>query len=87
MKPPMTNDIRYRDEFAWACACTDGSPHPFIHENSVRTNRRDAQACLGEAWRHEGETVEQGWKRAYRRGWRCIRVLISPAFAEKPHDE
>lgn len=74
----------YQDEFAWACACTQGSPYPFIHENSVRRTRCESQCTLGAVWAREGETFMQGWKRAYRRGWRCIRVKISPAFGANP---
>lgn len=65
-------------ETAWAGFCTDGHPYPFINIYSVRATRREAQAHIGNAWRREGETVEQGWKRAYRNGWRAIRVEVRP---------
>lgn len=79
--------MQFPEEFAWACACIAGMPHPFIHENSIRSSRADAQSCLGRAWMREGETLRQGWKRAYRNGWRCIRVRVSPAFQEPHHAE
>lgn len=70
----------YREEYAWACACVDGNPRPFIHSSSIRPRRSDAQAYVAGAWRRDGETLRQSWKRAYRNGWRCIRVVVSPAF-------
>lgn len=63
-------------EFAWACVATHGNPRPFIHSNAVRATRVDAQAYIGQAWAREDETERQGWKRAYRRGWRCVRVVV-----------
>lgn len=63
--------------FGWAAVAPDwGSPPNFIHVDSVRQNRADAQARIGEAWARNGETPMQGWKRAYRSGWRCCRVAI-----------
>lgn len=63
--------------FGWACVAPNwGSPPNFIHTNSVRARREDAQAEIGEAWAREGETPRQGWKRAYRIGWRCRRVAV-----------
>jgi hypothetical protein len=69
--------MEIRPEVAWACFCTNGSPYPFIHNNTVRSMREDSQKYLGEAWAHSGETWQQGWRRAYRRGWRCIKVTVS----------
>lgn len=63
--------------FAWACvAPDDASPPNFLNTNSVRDMRSQSQDYLGEAWAHEGETARQGWRRAYRQGWRCRRVAI-----------
>ncbi len=63
--------------FAWACVAPDfASPPNFILTNSIRHNRVSSQEYLGEAWAREGETNRQGWKRAYRHGWRCRRVAI-----------
>ena len=46
-------------------------------EWAVRSQRRDAQATVAEAWRRDGDrNVGQSWKRAYRNGWRCYRVSI-----------
>lgn len=63
--------------FAWACVAPHwASPPYFIYTNTVRDRREDAQACIGAAHARDGETPRQGWKRAYRRGWRCRRVAV-----------
>lgn len=66
-----------RPEYAWAAFATEGSPYPFIHAGAVRSIAAGCRAYIGEAWAHEGETVQQGWKRARRNGWRIIRVKIT----------
>lgn len=71
-----------RPEAAWACFCPFGRPYPFIHENSVRSTRADAQEYLGTTRAQDDETWRQGWRRAYRSGWRCIKVTVS---AGAPH--
>jgi hypothetical protein len=53
-----------------------GYPPMAIHIDSVSDTRVRAQECIGEAWAHEGETARQGWKRAYRAGWRAKRVAV-----------
>jgi hypothetical protein len=67
-----------KSETAWACVVIGGSPYPYIHENSVRMSRADSQTYIGNAWARDGETHQQGWRRAYRSGmWRCVRVTVS----------
>ena len=61
---------------AWACVALHGCPEPFIHSGTVRSLRADSQECLGNAYARENETLRQGWKRAYRDGWRCQRVIV-----------
>jgi hypothetical protein len=68
---------------AWACMCLHGYPHPFIHDASIRSARAEAQSILGEAWAHDDETARQGWKRAYKAGWRCIRVEVSALSSQE----
>lgn len=65
-----------KPERAWAAVALHGNPRPFIHNGSVRSSRADAQEFIGSAWKREGETIAQGWKRAYRRGWRAVRVVV-----------
>jgi hypothetical protein len=73
--------------FGWACVSPDdASPPNFILTNSVRNDRSSSQAYLGEAWAHEDETPHQGWRRAYRWGWRCKRVAIRLASWDHSHD-
>lgn len=63
--------------FGWAAVAPEwASPPHFIHINSVSDTRVEAQAHIGRAWVHDGEPPAQGWKRAYRRGWRCRRVAV-----------
>jgi hypothetical protein len=76
---------QYETEFAWAPAWSNGSPRPFILPYLTRNTRREACIAFGETWRRKGETPMQGWRRAYRRGARCIRVRIEPAFGTRPH--
>jgi len=61
---------------AWAAWCTFGTPVPFIHEGSVRTHRYDVQKYIGEGRASDYETWERGWKRAYRAGWRAVKVRV-----------
>ncbi len=79
----MTTPTEIRSEPAWACFATDGRPYPFIHSNSVSDTREDAQMYMGGTWVHDDETWQQGWRRAYRHGWRCVKVTVS---AGAPHD-
>lgn len=73
--------------FAWACVAPDwASPPYFIHTGTVRERREDAQAEFGRGWALEGETPRQGWKRAYRKGWRCRRVAVRLCGRELGHD-
>lgn len=69
----------YEPETAWACACSDGNPVPFIMAHTVRFTRAESQDYIGSVWRRQGETNRQGWRRAYRNGCRCIRVSVAPA--------
>jgi hypothetical protein len=73
--PPLCD---VKTETAWAALAIHGSPRPFLHAGSVRGTRRETQTYIGDAWRHEDETPAQGWKRAYRAGWRAIRVEVAP---------
>lgn len=67
---------------AWACMCLHGYPEPFIHDGSIRSSRAESQDFLGVPWAHGSETARQGWKRAYKAGWRCIRVEVRAALSE-----
>lgn len=67
-------------DFGWACVAPDwATPPNFIHVGSVRHSRELAQEHIGKSWAKEGETPRQGWKRAYRAGWRCRRVAVKLA--------
>lgn len=73
-------------EPAWAAFCTFGSPRPFIHTGAVNSTRREVQECIGKDFARSGENPAQGWKRAYRAGWRAIRVTIDVAPCPEPKE-
>lgn len=66
--------------YAWACVWSNGKPRPFIMAHTTESTRSASQEHLGKVWIKEGETIQEGWKRAYRKGVRCIRVKVLPAF-------
>jgi hypothetical protein len=63
---------------AWAGYCISGNPAPFINQYSIRATRREVQQHLGGAHAEYDQTPAQGWKKAYRIGWRCVKVRIEP---------
>lgn len=69
--------MKIRPELAWAAVCFVGQPRPFIHEDTTRTSVADTRQCIGKHYAREGETWQQGWRRAFRCGWRCRRVLVT----------
>ena len=81
----MANPI-YRDEFAWAAAWSNWSPRPFIIASSIRDTRSSVVEDIGAHWMRDGQTPQQGWKRAYREGCRIVRVRIQHAIEGAPHD-
>lgn len=69
-----------REQEAWGGYCIDGSPYPFIHENTVSCYQEGVRKYLGQAWAMDGEDWKQGWRRAYRKGgWRVRRVIVKLA--------
>lgn len=70
--------------FAWGALALHGNPYPFILTGSVKPTREDTQRYMADAWALPAHTIwQQGWKRAYRKGWRAVRVKIEPAFNHK----
>lgn len=68
------------DAFAWAAIAPDwASPPNFIHEGTVRRSRKEVQELIGGTLTDD---PRKGWKIAYRRGWRCKRVVIRIAFGK-----
>lgn len=63
-------------EKAWAAFHPDGIPRPFIHSGAIGSRRRDVHEKIGSAYQRDGETIMQGWRRAYRFGWRAVRVTV-----------
>ena len=81
----MANLI-YRDEFAWAAAWSNGSPRPFIIPSSIRDTKSAVVEHMGQLWARQDETERQGWKRAYRKGCRIVRVRIQHAIEGATHE-
>lgn len=64
-------------EKAWAAFCTTGSPRPFIYTDLVRDRQDPIRMHLGKAHSKPSDwDYRQGWRRAYRKGWRIIRVEV-----------
>lgn len=68
--------IQVQPEPAWAALCTDGHPRPFINPYNIKAYRFDVMKEMGEALAHPGEDWRTGWRRAYRKGWRAVRVKV-----------
>lgn len=49
--------------------------YPYIITDSLRYRRRESQAIVGAWYQKDGETLAQGWRRAYRMGCRCRTVI------------
>lgn len=63
---------------AWAAIAPEwATPPRFIHDGLIRNRRDQIVDAMGAAWRRDNESVRQGWKRAYRHGWRIKRVRIT----------
>lgn len=64
-------------EKAWAAFCTTGTPRPFIYADLVRDRQDPIRQYLGNAHAKPSDLdYMQGWRRAYRKGWRIIRVEV-----------
>lgn len=44
----------------------------------VSFQRATLQQRVGTSWTRNGETWQQGWKRAYRRGCRTVKISLAP---------
>lgn len=68
--------------FAWA-AVAPNCGRPQIEPSVVRARAAEVRKHIGGIFRRSDEPSPWGWRRAYSRGWRVVRVQISPAFAER----
>ena len=77
----------YDADVCWAVKATHGQPHPFIYASVTGRRREDVQRQWGKLFFRDGDiTWRDGWRRAYREGWRAIRVQLVP-FGATPQPE
>ena len=61
--------------YGWAARAPKwASPPGFMMD--ISDYRRDIIKSVGSTWAHDDETFQQGWQRAYRRGWRAVKVMV-----------
>lgn len=68
----------YMRPICWAAYCSHGNPGPFVSEYTIRARREDVQKEIAESNCLKGEGWRAGWRRAYREGWRAIKVRVAP---------
>lgn len=77
----MKND--FMRPVAWAALCSQGRPGPFVNEYTIHARREDVHKDIGGGNSRAGEDWRAGWRRAYREGWRAIKVRVVPV--KKPN--
>lgn len=83
MTPGIVGDAgRVEPVYGWAAVCPNGG-RPIIEGSTVFARSFYVREMIGNVFRKGDETHVRGWRRAYRRGWRVIRVQISPAGEER----
>lgn len=50
-----------------------------IHVSTTTWYARSAREDIARVWCREDETLEEAWRRLYRKGYRCVRVAIMEA--------
>lgn len=68
--------------FGWAVLTPPAWGPVKVNIDSVADTRASAMERFVDDWGHSrqnGLTVSQIWQRAYRRGWRLVRVSITPS--------
>ena len=56
-----------------------GHPPSAIWPDRAWPRRVEAHEFLGSAWAKDGETPMQGWRHAYRKGFRVVRCAVVEA--------
>jgi len=65
-----------RPEYGWGILVPSATDNElFLSIYTIRGNREDAIRKIGDMW-HETDW-RKGWKRAYRDGYRAVRVAVS----------
>ena len=70
--------LDYKHPVVWAAYCSHGRPYPFINEYSIHPRRLDVITDIGNGNRMGSEDWRGGWRRAYREGWRAVKVRVAP---------
>ena len=71
--------------YAWAVLTPPSWGTVEIDIYSVSGTRQSSMERFVADWRHPGHdglTVSKVWQKAYRRGWRLVRVSITPTFGD-----
>lgn len=76
---PALGQVYVGESYAWAAVCLTGSPRAFIHAGSVYSSRIDVMKSIGSIWHADWRL---GWRKAKRRGWRCLRVRVELSFGD-----
>lgn len=63
----------------WAATSVWKDGERFIHEGTVAASAGGARMKTARMLKSNGETDTQAWHRARRKGWRVIRVQITPS--------
>lgn len=64
---------------AWAAQTPDYVSYSGSILFMVADHRDDVIRYVGEAWMRDGENYRQGWRRAYRQGYRAVKVNVTRA--------
>lgn len=71
-----------KPERAFGAVCLNGIPQAFIAIFTIHMSAGGVRNAVAKHHQEPGDTLADGWKRAYKRGWRVRRVIIS--LEEKP---
>lgn len=76
---PALGQVYVDEAYVWAAVCLSGSPRPFVHGSCVYSTRVEVMKAIGSVWHGDWRL---GWRKAKRRGWRCLRVKVELSFGD-----
>jgi len=68
---------------AWALQWPEWTDPSYQIDPVTGSTRADITKRGGRSFMFDGETPQQGWKRAYRKGYRAVRVTVTK---DQPND-